>query len=1053
MNDKLPFKMKSIPSIITALLMCSTAGHVTAAQHLLYTNEPALPIRPVTVTEFDVHQDVNSNKELWGSPQKKQIIISNDGITKNKTALTNAGENSIKNVDIISDFDAGTGMELFSKKAVTTADSINIKMNGENARGIFGNFAGDSSITNAIVSMNGDSSTGVLLNHADGSTATFTIDNTNLTTSGKNSSGIISQIFPNSQNKGNVNLNIENSKIDLKGENDEPNKSWGILVQARENTPTIAKVTNTAIHSHGKYSKGVEINGRSGKIITEFNKASILIDGDESFGLFMYGNKDGEAQQIKNSVIEMKGASSAGIYLDDVNTYIDNTSITTDGFNSNGIIGESGIINVKNSQITTNGNGSYGFRASNGTTGTLEHVDVFTNGNIDLSKGTSAPVGIVSETGSSLNVSSSKIHTKGESGIGILAQDNTFLSDDKRRTEIDVSNSHIQTNGDEAFGVEACLSHGSTDLCTNTVNSATTKQDKNNKDITLFLTKDIISTKGKDAYGLYAKGGANLYSTDSQVFTSGENAHGVAVKDGSSITLTNSTVNTSGVHADGLYINNGVIVTNNSQITSQKGVGVTFDNAGVLNLNNKSILNGSVVTKQNALSNVNISDSTWNSTGNSNITNLKADNSNINFKKNGNKFTTTSVDNLSGNNGAYIFAVDVVNKNGSKLIINKSSNGTHIARALNDGSQNTTGYEKVILIEDKSGANAKAVFNADKDVELGGYSYRVQRDPDNPNNWILAEKNGQYRKPTPNDTAKTITGLASTSYLMNQAEISTLRQRTSALNAGPVDVSGAWGRMYGGNYKTRNNDNLAKVNMNYYGFQLGGDVNTLHNSNNKNFLGLYVGHTTGKPDYLHGDATATSWYSGIYDTFIADNGFYVDSLVKFGRYRNRYNLKDSQDNSLNGKAQSNVITLSSQVGKRFTLTENDSYNVYTEPQAQLTYSRIGAFNTTASNGLRVKQKAYNSTVARLGVLLGTQLNKQSDIYLKTSYLHEFSKDVNYSLNNSRESYSVKGNGLEAGLGMNVKLNANSNLYAEGNYINSKTHYTGSKFNIGYHFSF
>lgn len=36
-------------------------------------------------------------------------------------------------------------------------------------------------------------------------------------------------------------------------------------------------------------------------------------------------------------------------------------------------------------------------------------------------------------------------------------------------------------------------------------------------------------------------------------------------------------------------------------------------------------------------------------------------------------------------------------------------------------------------------------------------------------------------KPKPNDTAKTITGLASTSYLMNQAEMSTLRQRMGDL--------------------------------------------------------------------------------------------------------------------------------------------------------------------------------------------------------------------------------------------------------------------------------
>lgn len=422
---------------------------------------------------------------------------------------------------------------------------------------------------------------------------------------------------------------------------------------------------------------------------------------------------------------------------------------------------------------------------------------------------------------------------------------------------------------------------------------------------------------------------------------------------------------------------------------------------------------------------------------------------------NHNRLITDSVSGAT----SFTFNTDIENNLSSNLIINKSSEGSHIVNVKNNGGQSTTGKERVTLIEDNSGNNAKATFTSGNVVELGGYSYSVQKDGSK-NNWILAAEESSPAptpKPVINDTAKTITGLASTSYLMNQAEMNTLRQRmgdlTRASATAQSDVSGAWGRIYGGKYKTSNNDNLAKASMNYYGFQLGGDINTVHYSNSKNYLGVFAGHTTGKPDYVRGDATATSWYGGVYDTFIADNGFYVDSVVKVGQYRNHYNLKDSQDNGLNGKGLSNVMTLSSQAGKRFTLTENDDYNVYAEPQAQLTYSRIGSFNTTASNGLRVKQGAYNSTVARIGAVLGTQINRQSDIYLKTSYLHEFSKDVDYTLNDSRESYGVKGDGLEAGIGMNVKLNDNGYLYAEGDYINSKTHYTGSKFNIGYRYSF
>lgn len=622
------------------------------------------------------------------------------------------------------------------------------------------------------------------------------------------------------------------------------------------------------------------------------------------------------------------------------------------------------------------------------------------------------------------------------------------------------------------------------------------------------MNESTINILGDKSIGIQVIN-ASASTNNSKINLSGKNDIGISVYNTSSVLIDNSSsINSESTTATGILLsrftvptywaddledNQQITVNNSSIINVKNGIGI-IANAGkdtvniindskiiskilidarkatedykthptniTLNVSGTSSVEGAVKTEEGATSTISLtSTSVWNVIGDSDLTNLQTNDSFVNFQKDGDKFITTQVNNLSGKKGTYTFAVDVVKQDGSKLIINKSSDGIHIAQGLNDGAQNTTGKEKITLIEDKSGANAGAVFNPGKDVELGGYAYQVQRDPNNPGSWILAAKKrpGPDPKPTPNDTAKTITGLASTSYLMNQAEISTLRQRMGDLaqaeKATLGDISGTWGRMYGGNYKTRDNDNQAKTDMNYYGFQLGGDVNTFHYNDNTNYLGIFVGHTTGKPDYVRGNATATSWYGGFYDTFITDNGLYVDSVVKMGQYRNEYNLKDSQNNALDGRAQSSIITLSSQAGKRFILTENDNYNVYAEPQVQLTYSRIGTFNTMTSHGLQVKQGAYNSTVARLGVLLGTQINKQSDIYLKTSYLHEFSKNVKYTLNDSPESYNVRGDGLEAGLGVNVKLNDNGYLYAEGDYINSKTHYIGSKFNIGYRYSF
>ncbi|HID7484218.1 TPA: autotransporter outer membrane beta-barrel domain-containing protein [Morganella morganii] len=659
---------------------------------------------------------------------------------------------------------------------------------------------------------------------------------------------------------------------------------------------------------------------------------------------------------------------------------------------------------------------------------------------------------------SRLILENSEFNLHGKNSKGIYTYKTSINPDSFSHVEI--NNSDFNIFGDNSVGIQAVNASSVSNKSNFYLNG------NNGVGISVYNTSKVlidnssmIYSKSDSATGiLLSRFSVPLYWADD-------------LKDDQQVTIDNSSVidvkNGTGIRA--AAGNNTVNVSNSSQIISKniinaKKASEDYKNHPTninLNVSDKSIISGAAITEQDATSSVNISSgSVWNITGDSNVTNLKSDNAIVNFNKDKMTFTTTHVDTLSGNNSTLNFSVDVEKQAGSKLIINKSSTGSHIVQVSNDGTQNTTGNEEITLIEDKSGTNSTAVFYPGKDVELGGYTYQVKRDESNSDNWILTAKpgSGSENKPSPNNTSKAITGMTSTSYLINQAEMHSLRQRTGDLTSlsgesSSDNISGLWGRVYGGNYKTKNNNNLEKVDMNYYGFQIGGEKNTVYYGHNKNFLGIFIGHTTGKPDYDYGDATTTSWYGGVYNTFIAENGIYVESVVKIGQYRNKYNLRDSQGNAIDGKAQSKILTISSQLGKRFILDNNGNYNIYAEPQIQLIYSRIDKFNTTASNGLNIKQNAYNPTTGRLGVLLGSRINRQSDIYLKASYFNEFSKDVKYTLNNSPEYYSVNGDGLEVGVGVNLSINNNSYLYAEGDYINSKSNYTGSKFNIGYRYTF
>lgn len=415
----------------------------------------------------------------------------------------------------------------------------------------------------------------------------------------------------------------------------------------------------------------------------------------------------------------------------------------------------------------------------------------------------------------------------------------------------------------------------------------------------------------------------------------------------------------------------------------------------------------------------------------------------INFTRS-NNFGELVIENLKGAS-TFNLRTDIASQQSDKIIISKSSDanrtvsaeGTHTINLINNGSAQTTGNEKLTLVEIDDNATNTAEFITNHDVELGGYQYRLNKDG---KDYVLTGK-------PITSSAMASAGFLNANYLMNYVETQTLLKRL-----GDMRTSGkfgdVWLRGFTGKLDSFSGGKLSKFDMSYHGFQFGADKQLSENS--PFVIGAFVGQTYGNPDYKNGDGSLRSFNTGIYATYLDNSGFYIDGVVKYDRQKNHFKVKDTANNRIQGTGHSNGLGLSMELGQKFKIND-----FYIEPQTQISYSHQNGNSINASNGLKVKLGNYNSLIGRASALLGYEFNSDENsinIYAKTGIVREFDGDTYYKLNNHKESHSFKGNWWNNGVGINANFNQKHNIYLD---LESSL---GNKFDLlqvngGYRYSF
>ena len=445
---------------------------------------------------------------------------------------------------------------------------------------------------------------------------------------------------------------------------------------------------------------------------------------------------------------------------------------------------------------------------------------------------------------------------------------------------------------------------------------------------------------------------------------------------------------------------------------------------------NNSTVSGGTTTDSNSVLNLNLNNSNWTTKAftdedgvvqTTSLTNLVLNNGVVNLA-NDNYQGIIVRGNLTGS-GTFNLNTNIAENKSDKIVVKGTAEGNHKIGVTNQGANVANG--KVTLVETNGGNAAFSLTNPNNRVDLGAYQYFLTKEG---NNWVLANsKNAVTPTPpvapvtpskpvvTPSKPAVTpstpvvtpsnpvvppavlpsaplLSDLANAQVSLRQAQLLLVEDNLSGIHQRLGEVkNGEKGNVWARNVNSRQKlaalstgeSETSGFKQNVHSLQVGADAAVTDNLR----VGGFVGRSQANVDFNghYGDGKVRSNSVGLYAAYLADNGIYVDNIVKYSRLHANSDLTE--------KRHYNAYTISSELGKRFSLANDWTIT----PQAQLAwthissqenedslssvYSRIGlrvAKGFTLSNGWNLQPYAEVNAI--------TSKNRSSKIHYTNSAL-------------------------------------------------------------------
>ena len=390
---------------------------------------------------------------------------------------------------------------------------------------------------------------------------------------------------------------------------------------------------------------------------------------------------------------------------------------------------------------------------------------------------------------------------------------------------------------------------------------------------------------------------------------------------------------------------------------------------------NNSTVSGVTTTDSNSVLNLNLNNSNWTTKAftdedgvvqTTSLTNLALNNGVVNLA-NDNYQGIIVRGNLTGS-GTFNLNTNIAENKSDKIVVKGTAEGNHKIGVTNQGANVANG--KVTLVETNGGNAAFSLTNPNNRVDLGAYQYFLTKEG---NNWVLANsKNAVTPTPpvapvtpgkpvvTPSKPAVTpttpvvtpsnpvvppavlpsaplLSDLANAQVSLRQAQLllveddlSGIHQRLGEVKNG--EKSNVWVRNVNSRQKlaalSTGESETSGFKQNVHRVQVGADAAVTNNLR----VGGFVGRSQANVDFNghYGDGKVRSNSVGLYAAYLADNGIYVDNIVKYSRLHANSNHTE--------KRHYNAYTISSELGKRFSLVNDWTIT----PQAQLAWTHISS---------------------------------------------------------------------------------------------------------------
>lgn len=423
------------------------------------------------------------------------------------------------------------------------------------------------------------------------------------------------------------------------------------------------------------------------------------------------------------------------------------------------------------------------------------------------------------------------------------------------------------------------------------------------------------------------------------------------------------------------------------------------------------------------------------------------------------------IDTLSGQGEFYITTQLADGKGwGDSINIRKHATG-NFGINVQDSGKEPTKITSLDVVHVNSGDAAFRLTNKDQTVEVGTWQYSLKKKQDGEKtDWYLQGKrkgdkdtdngNGDNGTTAPvlSYSAKGIMAMAAAPRQVLQAESVSLQQRQGNYYSNPQHGYGLWTRYL--HDDTRLNDKLNTSFKNKLdGVQIGVDK-PFRLDDATVLVGVFTGFSRTKVSTdNYGNGTVESYHGGIYATWLHDNGFYADGMLKGNRLDNENNGRMKNGSSARGDYHQNAFTATIESGFNYEVVPA----LTVQPYGKLQYARIGSADYELNNGMRANVHSADSLQGETGTLINTSFDVNSAVlkpYARLAIVHEFTKENDVTINRTNTiSNDFSGSTGKYGLGLDAQITPQAAFYTEINYLNGNKTETPLRADVGFRVRF